>query len=362
VAGSVYKLFEQLVDSPSFARSTSQKAGEGQGQDDAPASLSPDLARDIALFRKESGDVRDAARLRILEEAEGLEAERETETLADAVEYLCEDLRGSADPWPSTELARRITSPGVANHLLARLASTRDEWERSDRLDLIVRIGEVMAPVVAKALGETRDRFQRRSLVEAMVALGEDALPVVEGMLEDPEWFVVRNGVSILGEIGSGDQTPLLTAPLGHENPRVRREAVLALGKLGGDDAGALLQGMLEDPEASVRAMSCRALGALKVNRAVKPLMALVEKEEDLDVRVDSLQALGRIADPGAVSLIEKNATGSFFSKPPREVRVAAYRALASIGTPHAMALVQKATRDTDRQVRGIAQALLKER
>jgi HEAT repeat protein len=361
VAGSVYQLFEQLVDSPSFARSAEQAGKAGHGQKDAPESLSLDLARDIVLFRGESGDIRNAARIRILEEAGALAKQRSDVVLADAVEYLGRDLQALSDPGPVLALARQLVSPGVASHLLARFASTRDEWERGDRLDLIVQLGEAMAPVVGDALADTKDRFQRRSLVEAMVALGTKALPTVEGMLEDQRWFVVRNGVLILGEIGKEDLAPLLTTPLGHDEARVRREAVLALGKLGGKNAGALLQDMLNDPEPSVRAMSCRALGALKVGQAVKPLMALVEEEDDLEVRIDSLQALGRIGDPGTVPLIEKSATGSFFSKPPREIRVAAYRALASIGTPHAMALVRKAARDTDRQVRAIAQALLKE-
>ncbi|MFC1660571.1 HEAT repeat domain-containing protein [Gemmatimonadota bacterium] len=360
VAGSVYQLFEQLVSSPGFASSTQKQAGGRPADGLARRFLSSDLASEIRLFLSAEGGIREGSRQRILEAVSALEERRDTTVVADVVELLIEGSEGAEDPESAVSLAREISSFGAANHLLARLATTRDEWERGQRLEAISLLGEKIAPVAAAALGETRDRFQRRSLLEAMVVLGPECMEVVEEMLEDSRWFVVRNGIAILGEIGSEETVPKLTQPLAHEEARVRREAALALGKLGGGDAGMLLTRVLDDPEPGVRAMACRALGTLGTASAVLRLMRLAEEDPDRDVQIDSLQALGRIGDETAVPLLEKKAVGRFFSRPQREIRVAAYRALASMGTPYCLGIVRKAAQDTDREVRAMAQALLK--
>ena len=58
--------------------------------------------------------------------------------------------------------------------------------------------------LAAKALASTDDRFARRVYVETLIAIGRPCMPVLESMMEDPRWFVVRNGVAVLGEVGGG--------------------------------------------------------------------------------------------------------------------------------------------------------------
>jgi HEAT repeat protein len=151
----------------------------------------------------------------------------------------------------------------------------------------------------------------------------------------------------------------LITTALAHTDARVRREALLALAKVGGDDAGLLVHGMIEDPDPDVRLAAAMAAGALKVERALKPLLALLENESEESVVAGILRALGQLGDPGAVNAIEKRAVGSFFSRPPTEVRIAAYRALHNIGTPHAKELIRDAAEDKDPEVRGAVRQLL---
>jgi HEAT repeat protein len=169
--------------------------------------------------------------------------------------------------------------------------------------------------------------------------------------------------VAILGEMGAEAEEAVshITGTLANPDPRVRLESVRALGKLGGEDAEMLLVGMLNDQDPEVRAAACRSVGALKVEKALKPLLQLLEEDEDEDVRVGALQALGQIGDPGAVPVIEKRALGGLFSRPGRDVRIAAYRALAGIGTPKARNLLEKARSDRDREVRAVVEALLQE-
>jgi HEAT repeat protein len=116
---------------------------------------------------------------------------------------------------------------------------------------------------------------------------------------------------------------------------------------------------MIDDPEADVRAAACRALGALKAEKALRPLLTLLETEKDEDVQVECLKSLGQLGDSGAVPLLEKKAVGGLFSRTSREVRIAAYRALAGIGTPRAKALLEKAAQESDVGIRTVARALL---
>jgi HEAT repeat protein len=194
--------------------------------------------------------------------------------------------------------------------------------------------------------------------MNALVAMGPLGLERAQQMVEDPRWFVVRNGVALLGELSEETSVEYLTTALAHDEARVRKEAVWSLAKVGGSDAETLLIGMLADQEAGVRARTCQALAKLKSTRAVKPLLELL-RDPSPDVQVESIQALGQIGDPGAVRPVERRALGGLLSRPTREVRIAAFRALKSIGTPGAMAALEKGVKDRDKGVQAVVKALV---
>lgn len=310
------------------------------------------------------------ARLRAL--AEKASDEGAVDELADAVErlVLAEErespagsrARGEAEPHEPLALARELLNPPVAARIALRLGGTRDEVRRRERMDAVARLGAGMAPALGDALTDAADLASRHTYLDALIELGEQARPEVEAMLDDDRWFVIRNGVRILGEIGSEADVQDLISPLGHDDARVRRAAVMALGRIGGEDAALLLPGMVDDPDADVRAGTATALGALGVERAVKPLLKRLEEEEAQNVRVQILRALGALGDPVAVPALEKHAVPRFLSRRPRRIRIAAYRALASIGTPRALDLVEDAAEDGDEEVRREARALLERR
>ena len=259
-------------------------------------------------------------------------------------------------------LAKELITTPVEGRLVSRLGSEKDEGRRDALIRALATLGVSMARTISSSLANTDDRHARRSYVRTLVAMGHDGMTAVEEMMGDPRWFVVRNGVTVLGEVGGDTAVGFLTSTLAHEDPRVRRETVISLARIGGEDAGMLALGMLEDADADVRAGASRAVGVLKVERAVKPLLALLESEEESAVVEQVLRSLGQLRDPGAVSAIEKRAVGRFLRKPPTDVRVAAYAALGAIGTPHALKVVEEAREDKDASVRSVVSALLASR
>ena len=276
--------------------------------------------------------------------------------VAAAIETLL--IQPVPDPEAAT-LARMLIATPVESRLVLRMGEEKDEARREALIAALATLGASMAKTISDALSDTEDRHARRSYVRTLVAMGQEGMTVVEEMLEDSRWFVVRNGVMVLGEVGGDAAVGFLTSTLAHRDARVRRETVISLAKIGGEDAGMLALGMLEDADADVRAGAVRAVGVLKVERALRPLLELLEGEEQDSVVEEALRSLGQLGDPGAVSSIEKRAVITFLRKPSTDMRVAAYSALGAIGTPHAMNLVEEALDDKDANVRSVAGAVL---
>lgn len=305
-------------------------------------------------FRREGlgHEIRDAAAA--LREANALDV------LADAVEHLARTGDDAPDE-AGVAMARALLTPGVTSRLCARLGAAREEERHGELVETCARLGRDMALALADALSDTTDRFARRVYLDAMVAMGQEGMDMAEEMVEDGRWWVVRNAVAIFGEVGGERAVELITSSLAHADAHVRREALLSLAKVGGEDARMLVYGMIEDPDPGVRLAAARAAGALKVERALKPLLSVLEGENDPDVVVAVLHALGQLGDPSATNAVEKRAVGSFFSKPPTAVRIAAYHALNHIGTPRAKSLIQDAAKDKNPEVKAAVQHLMGE-
>jgi hypothetical protein len=319
----------------------------------------PDALRGAVTAFLESGPLeRDGKARAIRDAAANLREAKALDELADSVERL---VQGAGDPADEAcvVMAQSLVTPEVAGTIVARLGEAREEERRVELALLCQRLGSDMAPAIADALAETTDRSARRTFLDTIVSMGDEAMPMVEQMVEDPRWFVVRNALAILGETGGAHSVELIVSTLANPDARIRREALLALAKVGGEDAGMLVYGMLEDTDADVRLAAAMAAGALRVERALKPLLALLDTESDPSVIVGVLHALGQLGDPGAVSAIEKQAVGSFFSRKPVEVRIAAYRALQNIGTPHAKSLLVQAADDKASEVKAAVRQLL---
>jgi hypothetical protein len=343
-------------------------AGEDEPSD-APAEMEvvhasdPAVADEAERFRAAvnhylAGDRGERDRIQTL--AVGLREHLELDTLADAVERL---VRGAGDPADPAyvELARGVMNPAVASRLVQRLGRERDETKRAEYMALCRRIGLLMANSLKGALTGALEQQVRGVYHETLLSMGPVSRPIIEAMVDDENKFLARDAVVMLGELGGGRAVQLVTSALANTDPRVRAEALHALGKLGDKEAGSLALGFLEDSDTSVRLAAAVAAGRLGLERALRPLLHLLEHEEKFEDRVLVLHALGDLGDPGAVPAIEKHALRTRLRKGDTEVKVAAYRALHGIGTPHARELVQRAAGDKDPAVRASVRSLGRE-
>lgn len=256
-------------------------------------------------------------------------------------------------------VAMYMMSPVVLGRLARRIGSERAEERRREYYAVCREIGDDMAMAIRNDLAETPDRLARRIHCEALVEMGDAGRRVIEEMAVDENRFLVRNAVAILGNQGGDNAVGLVTSALANPDPRVRREALRSLAKLQAEDSGELVRGLLDDPDQSVKIGAVVAAGELRVQRAVKPLLAMLNANPDPDEVLPLLRALGQLGDPAAVQSIEKHAVRTLFSKPPAEVRIAAYRALHLIGTPHAKQLLRDVIRDKDQDVKSAVKEMV---
>ena len=161
-------------------------------------------------------------------------------------------------------LVGELVDAEVAGQLVLRLGRLQVEEERGRLIQAYAILGDSVAKAMASVLSETEDRMARKIYVEALGAFGTAGANAVEQMMQDSRWFVVRNGVAVLGATGGPNAVELLTSSLANEHAGVRRGTVRSLAKIGTENAGLLVFSMLGDSDPEVRAEAARAVAVLK--------------------------------------------------------------------------------------------------
>lgn len=207
-------------------------------------------------------------------------------------------------------------------------------------LETIVRFKGRAAGRVADRLAAEHDVGARKTLNKILVGMGKEIIPqLLEGLM-DERWYVVRNTVRILGEIGESHAVEdALRLPLVHKDPRVRKETVRALSMIKGTETINLIKSALDDTDSSVVELAVVSLGLLGDEGSVQVLIDLIEKRADSGVGREAIRALGRIGSRKAVTYLVKNLEkrGWFLGKRDDDMKVMCVSALADAGTTDAI-------------------------
>lgn len=265
---------------------------------------------------------------------------------------------GELPGWKRDATRRLLHGLATAPRLEALAAALwqKDREAAAAEIHPVLRLlGEPAFRFVVEKLAEEEDRSRRGRLVEALKAAGPAAIPALRDSLKAPEWFVVRNALNVLGEIGVSGVGRDVESVLGHDDARVRRAAVRALWKLTGPAAEPHLVERLgdDDPETQIEALfglgELGAAGAVAaVAELVRPGNWLKPTAEQAKVRERAVEVLGKIGAPEAVPVLADllGRKGFLGGQEPLDLRVAAARALRVIGTPEARAAVDRAVAD----------------
>jgi HEAT repeat protein len=203
-------------------------------------------------------------------------------------------------------LVRRLLHGSSLKLLATRVPYTS---ERSMLLALLARAGDVAVEVLVRQLMSAQDPQVRRAYFDSIVALDLKS-PVLLDLLRDDRWFVVRNVVALLGEMGVDQADAAMLPLLTHEDNRIRIAVARALMRMGTSVAMHGLYGVIEDPHAEVRRISAAAYGLSSAGASaggggVRPpaarLAAALDKEQDDDVALEMVASLGKLGSADAI-------------------------------------------------------------
>lgn len=291
-----------------------------------------------------------------------------------------------ADPLRPLLLELAAGEPSEAEQALQRLVLLDDgTWAalEPDVESLLLKVrGETKGAVVgllerrgalARAVAQTRSRsgVRRAHGAEVLGAAGrQSALPDLVRLLQDPEPEVRQVAARALGRIGAAGAASALLVALSADRSIPPRIVATAIARIGvgaypaleaalrrGDDlqravaaeiagltgavgtTSALLGLLADDPELEVRIRSARALGRIGAPYAVDRLLAVVSAGEPTALRAVAARALGDLGDARAVPVLAELVTN-----PAHRVAANAAVALTRCGTGGLRALRECAT------------------
>jgi len=240
--------------------------------------------------------------VQLVEQAEFRGEARVLEQVATAAVGHLHSVGTGAGRLAAERLLRRLQHRRSLELVAKRLPYVSD---RALVLELLSRCGETAVDILVKQLMDVEEAAARRAYFDSIVQL-DIAGPALFDLLRDARWFVVRNAVALLGEMGVEQADVAMLPLLQHEDERIRIAVARALMRLGTVKALQGLQGAVEDRSAEVRRIAAASYGLSIGNSGmVRPpaarLAAAFDRETDEDVALEMLASLGRLGSADAV-------------------------------------------------------------
>jgi methylphosphotriester-DNA--protein-cysteine methyltransferase len=177
---------------------------------------------------------------------------------------------------------RRIAQEALFDQLFDALWMVRGGPGEAAARRCFEPLVEAVVPTLVRRLREERRGGMRILLCDLLVHLGaartEDLVPLVD----DPQWYVVRNAVRILGRLRDPAAVPHVARLAAHPDARVRREAVDALAAVPTAEAQRALARFLDDPDERLRVRALVGLQPPHVWELLPRLLALLEDPDPL--------------------------------------------------------------------------------
>jgi hypothetical protein len=191
---------------------------------------------------------------------------------------------------------RQLASP---DQLRTALRDVPIDFALVDQLVPHLRLAA--ADPLLDALEASPSRAVRRKLLDLIGQLGPEAATVIAARLPDERWFVVRNMLMLIADLG-GQNVDLGTAYARHSDARVRREAIRILAGTPSTRERAICAGLDDSDERVVR-VALQAASERCPLSAVAILQRRVS-EGTLDAELSS-QAIAVIASVRTTEVLE---------------------------------------------------------
>jgi hypothetical protein len=221
--------------------------------------------------------------------------------------------------------------PGAVGHLLDILARTENRRMRFRLLDLLSKLG----PVVAR-----------------------DA----EALLSDPRWYVVRNMLLLLRRVGDAHSVPAVRRCVDHPDLRVRLEAIHNLFAFDRAAPSQLLRTALHDADLRQAEAAMELAGKYGITEAIDPIVEYLCSRDPFGrrraVRLKAIRALAAIGDPRALEGLGRFRARFRLFPPAVEERRELYRTLPAYPEESYGAWIESGLRSRDAEIRRLSAAM----
>jgi hypothetical protein len=242
---------------------------------------------------------------------------------------------------------KEIVSDDLVAHYIRRLGD-RGGIDRQEMETILVACGERAVKPLLSAVAEEEDLLIRKSIVDIIVKIGRPGIPAILDALNDSRWFVVRNMVTILGNIGIPDLAPHIVTVLSHPDPRVKKEAIKGLSKLDHPTAVTALGELCFFPEETIALTATAALSRKKEEEAVTTLYRRAVQKSlffpNFRLAHEAIDSLRAIDTDQAITALEQivDAGAIWETSNFRDMKKHALRSIAKMSGDRPKEIIQK--------------------
>lgn len=251
----------------------------------------------------------------------------------------------------------------TTDHVRRLLTTDPIDFDSLDRIFARMPAATVMSLLLDR-LSESTSRTTRMGLYQRVTSRGLPAVPHVMERLRDTRWFVLRNMLAVLNEIGSWPPDFSALQYARHPRPTVRREALEMAVAIPAEREQAICLALVDSDERTMRVgVNAARDGGLPGKALMTVLQRIEEDDLSTDVRATLLRLLGshptapvieRLAD---FVVQERRLLGRPKLAPRSPEMLAAVTALAGMKTmdPRARTALELARASNDPAIRAAA-------
>src|SRR5216117_4025920 len=197
---------------------------------------------------------------------------------------------GVADTAAAATVRARIATAAAVQQIVARAPIDFKLLER-----LVPLVGAAAAPPLLDALAAAESRGARRGLLAQLAKMGAEIAPFVIARLDDSRWYVTRNLLALLEELGPPPAGFSAAPYMRHTDARVRWQAVKLQLKRPAERDEALVVGLRDQDPRTLRLALGLAVALQACPDAAVPLLVNRATDRTLpgDLRALAVRALG---------------------------------------------------------------------
>jgi hypothetical protein len=263
----------------------------------------------------------------------------------------------------ATTAVQAMAAAGVFEPLLTALRGS-DPARREQAQGVLTALGEGAVPFVANIVTREKDAEIRRVAATILPSLPGAALRVLVPQLHPPTSGEVAQRIVSVLDLVAPELGRDFFFLLAHPDVLVRAEFVGVVSRLPRAAAITFLERALGEPEAAVLAGALECIRQLQATELVDAILRLLKREVPPEVLKAACLCLGQLKDERAVGplieVLQRRARFLGIVKGfPETVRAAAARALGELGSPEAQEALRGVLKDASMAVRTTARLAL---